>query len=139
MTLTENPDTDFIDSCETFYALMEGKVIKKTIRGQQNLPKLKYTVKGNYTYIENYQALLNYCNRSIAHLTRFFTLKLGCAMEHQQQLLRIRGVAKKDSLKHVEKQFYYKEVLCFYCNSPETKRNGAEIMCLNCNQTRTVT
>lgn len=127
---------EFNENCQAFYNLIKDKEIKNLSRGQQNLPKLNYAVRGNYVYIENHQAFLNYCNRKLVHLTKYFTQKLGCAIEHTSNYLRIRGNLKLDLIKHAEKQFYLKEVLCTFCNSPETERTQNEISCFNCHQNR---
>lgn len=127
----------FKEDCDLFLELMKDKVIKQTARGEENLPRLRYTVKGNYLYVENYQTFLNYCNRSAPHLIKFFNTKLSCLVELLDSVIRIRGNIKLDLIRQIEKQFYLKEVLCPFCTSPETKRlSSTEITCLNCNQSR---
>lgn len=127
---------NFQQVVQTFHALLADKKIRTVSRGEKNLPKLNYTVKGNYVYIQNYQSYLNYCNRKLPQLIKFFTLKLGCAIEHTDKHLRIRGNLKIELIKFTERQFYLKEILCVYCGSPETERIDNQIFCSNCSQTK---
>ena len=122
----------FLKNLEDFSTLTLNKKVPLVSRGRTNLPVLSYKVQGNYFYIENYQALAKYTNRSIDLLSKFFSARLGCIAEVTDSYFRLKGNLKIVRVKQTEKLYYSKEVLCPVCQSPETNRKQDLVFCLNC-------
>ena len=106
---------------------------KKQSRISKIKPLLNYRPVGNYGYIQNYQTVCSYFDRSIDHLYMFLNSYLGCKIELTQSFMRTLGVVKSTHFKIVEKKFYNNEIMCPSCKSPQTKRyNEEEISCSQC-------
>jgi len=101
-------------------------------RGEQKIPKLAYVNTGKFTHIENGAELCRYTARSLKLLSGFFASRLGSSYEVKENLVILNGSFKQLRLKQIENQFYNQQILCRYCKGPDTKREGALIICSIC-------
>jgi translation initiation factor 2 beta subunit (eIF-2beta)/eIF-5 len=125
---------DFLKQVDLFKQQLSNHIhLAGVSRTLQNMPSLTYKTQGKYLYIENYQALCSYVNRTIDHLSKYLSNHLGCICEVDPSYMRMKGNLKIFRIRQAIKQFYTKEILCTFCQSPETNRISDDMVtCLNC-------
>ena len=102
-------------------------------RVSKTRPFLVYKPIGTYGYVENYEAVCKYTNRSVELFLEFMATHIGCKVEKFGSKIRTHGIIKSNHFKSVENLFYTLEVLCQVCKSPETTRvNKEEVLCTQC-------
>lgn len=129
--------SDFIEQVQKLKLFCTEQGLTHT-RGQKLIPKLGYSTQGKWTYISNYQALCKHIGRSYKFLGKFFASKLGAPYQISETEFKIRGSNKIITYKHIENLLYTQQVLCHYCNSPDTIRDDStnEIHCTSCQKNR---
>ncbi len=100
------------------------------------IPKVELRIEAKYTYITNFNKIINTLMRDRKHFIGVFLKKVGTMGEVRGQQLFLKGVYKEQVLNRLIQQYSKTYVLCRICNKPDTdiQREGKKnyLKCTAC-------
>jgi len=100
------------------------------------IPKVELRIEAKYTYITNFNKIINTLMRDRKHFIGVFLKKVGTMGEIRGQQLFLKGVYKEQVLNRLIQQYSKTYVLCRICNKPDTdiQREGKKnyLKCTAC-------
>ena len=100
------------------------------------IPKVELRNEAKYTYITNFNKIINALMRDRKHFIGVFLKKVGTMGEIRGQQLFLKGVYKEQVLNRLIQQYSKTYVLCRICNKPDTdiQREGKKnyLKCTAC-------
>jgi len=100
------------------------------------IPKVELRNEAKYTYITNFNKIINALMRDRKHFMGVFLKKVGTMGEIRGQQLFLKGIYKEQVLNRLIEQYSKTYVLCRICNKPDTdiQREGKKnyLKCTAC-------
>jgi translation initiation factor 2 subunit 2 len=100
------------------------------------IPKVELRNEAKYTYITNFNKIINALMRDRKHFIGVFLKKVGTMGEIRGQQLFLKGIYKEQVLNRLIEQYSKTYVLCRICNKPDTdiQREGKKnyLKCTAC-------
>ncbi len=100
------------------------------------IPKVELRNEAKYTYITNFNKIINSLMRDRKHFIGVFLKKVGTMGEIRGQQLFLKGIYKEKVLNRLIEQYSKTYVLCRICNKPDTdiQREGKKsyLKCTAC-------
>jgi len=100
------------------------------------IPKVELRIEAKYTYITNFNKIINTLMRDRKHFIGVFLKKVGTMGEVRGQQLFLKGVYKEQVLNRLIQLYSKTYVLCRICNKPDTdiQREGKKnyLKCTAC-------
>lgn len=100
------------------------------------IPKVELRIEAKYTYITNFNKIINTLIRDRKHFLGVFLKKVGTMGEIRGQQLFLKGIYKEQVLNRLIEQYSKTYVLCRICNKPDTdiQREGKKnyLKCTAC-------
>ena len=100
------------------------------------IPKVELRIEAKYTYITNFNKIINTLIRDRKHFIGVFLKKVGTMGEIRGQQLFLKGVYKEQVLNRLIELYSKTYVLCRICNKPDTdiQREGKKnyLKCTAC-------
>ena len=100
------------------------------------IPKVELRIEAKYTYITNFNKIINTLMRDRKHFIGVFLKKVGTMGEIRGQQLFLKGVYKEQVLNRLIQLYSKTYVLCRICNKPDTdiQREGKKnyLKCTAC-------
>ena len=93
------------------------------------IPKVELRIEAKYTYITNFNKIINTLLRDRKHFIGVFLKKVGTMGEIRGQQLFLKGIYKEQVLNRLIEQYAKAYVLCRICNKPDTEiqREGKKV------------
>ena len=85
------------------------------------IPKVELRIEAKYTYITNFNKIINTLIRDRKHFIGVFLKKVGTMGEIRGQQLFLKGIYKEQVLNRLIEQYSKTYVLCKICNKPDTE------------------
>ena len=85
------------------------------------LPRLRYSIIGMRTMIDNFREVADALNRDPQHLLKFLTGEMATAATSQESRVIFQGKFSADTLERLIQRYVESFVVCPVCKRPDTK------------------